>query len=168
MNPDVPQCKNCWKWGHTAGICHIQGAKYIKCNGLYQTIHHCQFAWCCKANDKINSPRLETKKGNPCPHSFKCSNCKGKHQADSTNCLFWKHRFNKEWHSKEYAKLWDNQKNSIRSAVNSNVMMCVRTNLFLFLLSIFLNFIFFYFYFIFLFIDNEEACDCSHMTCHMM
>jgi len=21
MNPRVPQCKNCWKWGHTAGVC---------------------------------------------------------------------------------------------------------------------------------------------------
>jgi len=23
MNPGVPQYKNCWKWGHTAGVCHI-------------------------------------------------------------------------------------------------------------------------------------------------
>ena len=21
MNPDVPQCKKCWKWGHSAGVC---------------------------------------------------------------------------------------------------------------------------------------------------
>jgi len=23
MNPGVPQCKNCWKWGHSTGVCHI-------------------------------------------------------------------------------------------------------------------------------------------------
>ena len=40
-------------------------------------------------------------------------------------------------------------------------MMYVRTNIFLFLLFIFLDFIF-------LFIDDEEAHDCGHMTCHMM
>jgi len=44
MNPGVLQCKNCWKWEHTASVCYIQGAKYVKCNGPHQTIHHCQFA----------------------------------------------------------------------------------------------------------------------------
>ena len=33
MNPGMPQCKNCWKWDHMAGVCHIQGAKCVKCNG---------------------------------------------------------------------------------------------------------------------------------------
>ena len=88
MNPDVLQCKNCWKWRHTASICCIQEAKCIKCNRPYQTIHHRQFVWCCKANDKINPIRLETKKGDSCLYSFKCSNCKSEHLADSTNCLF--------------------------------------------------------------------------------
>ena len=46
--------------------------------------------------NKINPPRLETKKGIPYPHFFKCLNWKGEHQANSTNCLFWKHRFNKK------------------------------------------------------------------------
>jgi len=23
MNPDIPQCKNCWKWGHSVSICRI-------------------------------------------------------------------------------------------------------------------------------------------------
>ena len=96
MNPGVLQCKNCWKWGHMAGVCRIQGARCLKCNGPHLTDYHCHFAWCCKANDKINPPRLETKKGDPCPHSFKCINCKGIHQADSNNCSFWKHCFNKE------------------------------------------------------------------------
>jgi len=79
MNPRVPQCKNCWKWGHLTFSCRIQGAKCVKCNGPHKSEHHREFSWCCKGNTKINPPRLETKKGEPCPHSFKCSNCKGDH-----------------------------------------------------------------------------------------
>jgi len=43
MKSGVPQCKSCWKWEHSAGMCHIQGSKYVKCSGSHQTIHHCQF-----------------------------------------------------------------------------------------------------------------------------
>ena len=96
MNPSVPQCKNCWKWGHTAGVCRIQGSKYAKCNSPHLMDNHWEFAWCCKANSKINLPRLEMKKGEPCPHLFKCLNCKGPHTADSVEYPFWKHYFNKE------------------------------------------------------------------------
>jgi len=91
MNPSVPQCKNCWKWGHATFSCRIQGAKCAKCNGPHRSEYHREFSWCCKANAKINLPRLEIKKGEPCPHSFKCSNCKGDHQADSNQCPFWRH-----------------------------------------------------------------------------
>ena len=96
MNLGVSQCKNCWKWSHIAGVCHIQGSKYAKCNGPHLTEHHRDFAWCCKANNKINPPKLETKKSKLCPHLFKCLNCKGSHLANSNDCLFWKHRFNKK------------------------------------------------------------------------
>ena len=98
MNPGVLQCKNCWKWDHTTFLCRIQELKYVKCNGPHKSENHREFGWCCKANDKINPPRMETKKGDPCPHTFKCSNCRGDHQADSNQCLFWRHRFNREWH----------------------------------------------------------------------
>ena len=91
-----------------AGVYCIQGAKCVKCNNSHLTKHHHHFAWCCKANDKISPPRLETKKGKLCPHSFKCLNYKDKHQANSYNCLFWKHCFNKEWYAKEYTKIQDN------------------------------------------------------------
>ena len=91
MNPSVPQCKNCWKWGHSTFSCRIQGAKCVKCNSPHKSKHYREFGWYCKANDKINPPRLETKKDEPCPHSFKCSNCKGDHQADSNHCPFWRH-----------------------------------------------------------------------------
>jgi len=68
MNPGVPLCKNCWKWGHATFSCRIQGTRCVKCNGPHKSEHHREFGWCCKANDKTNPPRLETKKGEPCPH----------------------------------------------------------------------------------------------------
>lgn len=52
--------------------------------------------WCCKANFKTNPPRLETLKEEPYTYFFKYVNYKNDHQTDNTNCLFWKHRFNKE------------------------------------------------------------------------
>ena len=122
INLDVSQCKNCWNRDHMAEVCHIQGAKCIKYNGPHLTDHHHHFAWCCKANDKINSPRLKTKKSKSCPHTFKCFNCKGNYQADSNKCLFWKHCFNKEWHAKEYSKLWETRRNSICLAVNTSTI----------------------------------------------
>ena len=119
INPGVPQCKNCWKWGHSTFSCRIQGAKCVKCNGPHKSEHYREFSWCCKANSKTNPPRLETKKGEPCPHEFKCSNCKGDHQADSNHCPFWRHRFNREWHVKKYAEIRENRSKSIRSEGNS-------------------------------------------------
>ena len=120
MNPGVPQCKNCWKWGHATFLCKIQGAKCVKCNGLHKSEHHREFGWCYKANPKINPPRLETKKGEPCPHSFKCSNCHGDHQADSNLCPFWRHRFNREWHLKKYAEICVNRSKSFHSEANGS------------------------------------------------
>ena len=79
MNLGVPQCKNCWKWGHTTFVCRIQRSKCVKCNGSHKIEHYCHFVWCCKANFKTNPSRLETKQGELCPHLFKCLNCKGDH-----------------------------------------------------------------------------------------
>ena len=118
INPGVPQCKNCWKWGHSTFSCRIQGAQCIKCNGPHKSEHHREFGWCCKGNTKLNPPRLETKKGEPCPHSFKYLNCKGDHQADSNICPFWRHCFNREWHVKKYAEIHENRSQLLHSAVN--------------------------------------------------
>ena len=118
MNPSVPQCKNYWKWGHATFSCRVQGAKCVKCNGPHKSEHHHKFGWCCKANAKTNPLRLETKKGESCPHSFKCSNYHGNHQADSNQCLFWRHRFNREWHQRKYVETWENQSKSICSEAN--------------------------------------------------
>ena len=43
MNPGVPQCKNCWKWGHSMFLCRIQGAKCVRCNGPHKSEHHREF-----------------------------------------------------------------------------------------------------------------------------
>ena len=120
MNPGVLLCKNCWKWGHATMSCRIQGAKCVKCNSPHKSEHHREFGWCCKANDKTNPLRLETKKGEPCPHMFKCSNCKGDYQADSIHCPFWRHRFNHEWHVKKYTEIHENRSKSLCSDVNAN------------------------------------------------
>jgi len=90
MNLSIPQYKNCWKWSHTMFSYRIQGSKCVKCNGSHKSKNHCDFGWCCKANNKINPLRLETKKGKPCSHSFKCLNCFRDHQADSNLYPFWR------------------------------------------------------------------------------
>ena len=118
INPGVSQYKNCWKWGHLAEVCRIQGSKCIKYNSPHMTELHCEFAWYCKANTKSNSPRLKTKKSNPYPHIFKYLNYKGSHLADSIKCPLWKYYFNKEWYSKEYTKLQEARRNTICSNMN--------------------------------------------------
>ena len=116
MNPGIPQCHNCWKWGHTTFACKARCAKCQKCGGPHKIENHREFAWCCKANFKLNPPCLETKQGEPCPHSFKCVNCKEDHTVDDTKCPFWKHRFNREWHSKKAQEAREIRANSIRLA----------------------------------------------------
>ena len=98
MNPGVPQCKNCWKWGHLMFSCRIQGSKCVKCNGPHKLENHHEFKWCCKANKKMNPPQLKTKKRELCPYMFKCSNCWDDHQADLNLYLFWRYRFNRKQH----------------------------------------------------------------------
>ena len=109
MNLGMLQCKNCWRWGHTTFSCRIQRVRCIKCSSLYKTEYHCQFVQCCKVNNKVHPPQLETKKGELCPYAFKCSNCCDNHQVDSNQCLFWKHRFNYEQYSKKQIKICKNR-----------------------------------------------------------
>ena len=123
MSLGVPQCKNCWKWDHMMFSCRIQGSKCVKCNGPHKFENHCDFGWYCKANDKINPPRLEMKKGELCSHSFKCLNCHGDHQADSKLCPFWRHRFNREWQQKKYTEIHENRSKSICSEANDTLQL---------------------------------------------
>jgi len=40
MNSGIPQCKNCWKWGHSTLSCHFHVSRYAKCYGAHVTEHH--------------------------------------------------------------------------------------------------------------------------------
>ena len=104
MNPGVPQCKNCWKWEHSTLSCHSHISRCAKCYGAHTTKHHREKAWCCMENKKAN--HLATKEGEPCPHVFKCMNCKGSHQADSYSCPYWRNHFNREWHGRKQQELF--------------------------------------------------------------
>jgi len=40
INPGVPQCKNCWKWGHSTLSCRSHISRCAKCYGAHITKHH--------------------------------------------------------------------------------------------------------------------------------
>jgi len=77
MHPRVAQYRNCWCWEHPTHACRAQGAKCQKYGGPHRVENHRSMAWYCKANPKSNPPREATAVGAPCPHTFKCLNCKG-------------------------------------------------------------------------------------------
>ena len=104
INPGVPQCKNCWKWEHSILSCRSHISRCTKCYRAHITEHHREKVWCCMENKKAN--RLATKEGEPCPHVFKCMNCKGNHQADSYSCPYWRNHFNREWHGRKQQELF--------------------------------------------------------------
>ena len=99
MNPGVPQYKNYWKWEHsTLSYCSYI-SRYAKYYRAHTTKHHREKAWCCMDNKKAN--HMATKEDELCPHTFKCMNCKGNHQADSYSCPYWHNHFNREWHGRK-------------------------------------------------------------------
>jgi len=111
MYPGVAQCRNCWHWDHPTHACRTQDAKCQKCSGPYRVENHRLLAWCCKANTKSNPPREATAAGASCSHTFKCLNCKGDHSADNNKCPFWRHCFDKQWHSNKAAEVHSGQAN---------------------------------------------------------
>ena len=50
MNPGVPQCHNCWKWGHFIFSCRAHGSRCQKCNGPHKLKHHRDLALSCCTN----------------------------------------------------------------------------------------------------------------------
>ena len=104
MNPGVSQCKNCWKWGHSTLSCCSHISKCTKCYEAHDTKHHREKVWCCMENKKANC--AATNIGEPCPHVFKCVNCKRDYQADSYSCSYWRNRFNKDWHGRKQQELF--------------------------------------------------------------
>jgi len=105
MHPGVAQCCNYWHWGHLTYVYRAQGTKYQKCGGLHKVENHRSMAWCCKANTKSNPPREATTVGAPCPHTFKCLNCKGEYSADDIKCPFWCHCSDRQWYSNKATEL---------------------------------------------------------------
>ena len=99
MNPGVPQCKNCWKWGYLTLSYQSHISRCTKYNGAYSTEHHREKVQCYKENKNIN--RVATKEEELYPYVLKCTNYKGDHQADSYTCLYWHNRFNREWYDKK-------------------------------------------------------------------
>ena len=107
MNPGIPQCKNCWKWGYSTLSCHSHISRCAKCYGAHTMDHHREKAWCCMENKKDN--RVATKEGEPCSYVFKCMNCKGDHQVDSYSCPYWHNWFNRDWHGRKQQELFQKQ-----------------------------------------------------------
>ena len=103
--PGVAQYCNCWCWEHPTHACHAQGAKCQKYGSPYRIENHRLLAWCCKANPKSNPPKEVTVDGTPCPHTFKCLNCKGDYSADNNKYPFWHHHFDKQWHVNKAAEV---------------------------------------------------------------
>ena len=107
-----------------------QGLRYVKYNGPHKTGYYQHFVWCCKANFKINPPRLKTKQDESCLYLFKCINYKREYQADLNTCLFWRYCFNRDY-----------------------VMRCLNTNNFYFSFLLFfwfyINFLLIFFSFLF-------------------
>ena len=53
-NPGIPQCKNCWKWGHSTLSCCSHVSRCAKCYGAHSTEHYREKVWCCMDNKKAN------------------------------------------------------------------------------------------------------------------
>ena len=99
MNSDIPQCKNCWKWGYLTLSCCFYISRCAKYYGAYNTEHHRKKVWYCMNNKKVN--QAATKESELCPHVFKYINYKGDHQADSYSCSYWCNCFNKDWYGRK-------------------------------------------------------------------
>jgi len=61
---------------------------------------------------KLNLPDLKLRKENPILIYLSVST-KGDHHADSYDCSFWEHRFNREWHIKKSQELREIRTNLI-------------------------------------------------------
>ena len=106
INSGIPQCKNCWKQGHS----HV--SRCTKCYGAHVTEHHREKVWCCMKNKKANY--LATLEGEPYSNVFKYINCKRDYQVDSYNCPYWHNCFNREQHSKKQQELFQKQSKVIQ------------------------------------------------------
>jgi hypothetical protein len=103
--PGTPLCTRCWRWGHPFKICRAQVVHCPLCSENHHKEHHCSMGSCCKAKPKATPPITATPSGDPCPHPARCPACRGAHPAYAKTCLFWKHRFQREWIDEHYRKV---------------------------------------------------------------
>ncbi|KAF9439734.1 hypothetical protein P691DRAFT_649116, partial [Macrolepiota fuliginosa MF-IS2] len=52
----TPQCQQCWKWGHTMGMCHCPAIWCPICSGPHMGANHCSITGCCCSNPKASPP----------------------------------------------------------------------------------------------------------------
>lgn len=95
--PGVPLCRCCWRWGHPSEVCRSKGIFCSLCRGPHRTEAHRDFGRCCCGDPKATPPSAPTPDRVPCPHPPHCNNCGKSHAADSRDCQFWCHRFDRSW-----------------------------------------------------------------------
>jgi hypothetical protein len=89
----VPQCQKCWSWTHGTNRCRINHQLCARCGQPHRTQNHHEFATCCRSLRKNGEFK------GTCEHKLKCLNCKGEHTADSSKCVYQKHKNNVSWHN---------------------------------------------------------------------
>jgi hypothetical protein len=89
----VPQWQNCWSWTHGTSWCHINHQRCAWCGQPHKTTNHDLFITCC-----VTIRKTEEWTGQ-CTHKDKCVNCKGKHQANDSKCIYKCHQNNVSWHN---------------------------------------------------------------------
>ncbi|KXN83549.1 hypothetical protein AN958_01241, partial [Leucoagaricus sp. SymC.cos] len=102
-NPGVSLCQCCWHWGHSSQTCHQKMPQCPLCAEPHYCNTHHVFTSCCKGNACQGVPPTPT--GQPCPHPPCCLNCHQAHTADSRQCPFWHHWFNKDWIHHKYQEV---------------------------------------------------------------
>ncbi|KAI9057934.1 hypothetical protein FKP32DRAFT_1545592, partial [Trametes sanguinea] len=88
----VPQCANCWTWGHPVVSCNYPNAICARCGGPHPASLHNKKAACCRDAPGFGTDDFR------CPHPPRCCNCDGPHYAsDRRACPFFAHRADAAW-----------------------------------------------------------------------
>ncbi|KXN87147.1 hypothetical protein AN958_09144 [Leucoagaricus sp. SymC.cos] len=102
-NPGSSLCQCCWQWGHSSQTCKQKMPRCPLCAEPHYHNAHRAFASCCKGN--ACQCILPTPTGQPCPHPPHCLNCHQAHTANSRQCPFWHHWFDKDWIHLKYQEV---------------------------------------------------------------